>query len=76
MLTRPARVSAAESAGAAFPLAERLRGQATTRAVPLVALASGEDLGPGAALFSECLSRPVDRRLLAAALKRLGVPVP
>jgi CheY-like chemotaxis protein/anti-sigma regulatory factor (Ser/Thr protein kinase) len=57
-------------------VAERLRAQAATRAVPLVALASGEDLGASAVLFSECLSRPVDRRLLAAALERLGVPVP
>jgi signal transduction histidine kinase/DNA-binding response OmpR family regulator len=57
-------------------VAERLRAQAATRAVPLVVLASGEDLGPRAALFGECLSRPVDRRQLAAALERLGVPVP
>ena len=57
-------------------VAERLRAQASTRAVPLVALASGDDLGASAVLFSECLSRPVDRRLLAAALERLGVPVP
>jgi CheY-like chemotaxis protein len=57
-------------------VAERLRAQAATRLVPLVVLASGEDLGAGSALFDECLSRPVDRRQLAAALERLGVPAP
>ena len=56
-------------------VAERLRAQPATRAVPLVLLASGEDLGPRASLFRECLSRPVDRRMLAAALERLGAPV-
>jgi len=56
-------------------VAERLRAQPATRAVPLVLLAPGEDLGPRAALFAECLSRPVDRRMLAAALERLGAPV-
>ncbi len=57
-------------------VAERLRAQPATQAVPLVVLASSEDLGPHAALFAECLSRPVDRKLLAAALERLGMPVP
>jgi hypothetical protein len=56
-------------------VAERLRAQAATRGVPLVLLASGEDVGPRASLFSECLSRPVERRILAAALERLGAPV-
>jgi len=56
-------------------VAERLRAQPATRTAPLVVLASSEDLGTHAALFSECLSRPVDRRLLAAALERLGAPV-
>ena len=56
-------------------VAERLRALPATRAVPLVLLASGEDLGPRASLFRECLSRPVDRRMLAAALERLGAPV-
>jgi len=56
-------------------VAERLRGHAATRNVPLVLLASGEDLGPRASLFHECLSRPVDRKMLAAALERLGAPV-
>jgi hypothetical protein len=40
-----------------------------------VLLASGEDLGPRASLFRECLSRPVDRKMLAAALERLGAPI-
>jgi CheY-like chemotaxis protein len=57
-------------------VAERLRAQPATQAVPLVVLASSDDLGPHAALFSERLSRPVDRKQLAAALERLGVPVP
>jgi signal transduction histidine kinase/DNA-binding response OmpR family regulator len=56
-------------------VAERLRAQPATRGVPLVLLASGEDLGPRASLFRECLSRPVDRKMLAAALERLGAPV-
>jgi CheY-like chemotaxis protein len=56
-------------------VAERLRAQAATRTVPLVLLATGEDLGPRASLFAECLSRPVDRRMLGAALDRLGAPV-
>ena len=57
-------------------VAERLRAQPATRGVPLVLLAPGEDLGPRASLFAECLSRPVDRKMLAAALERLGAPVP
>jgi signal transduction histidine kinase/DNA-binding response OmpR family regulator len=56
-------------------VAERLRAQPATGTTPLVVLAASEDLGSHAALFSECLSRPVDRRLLGAALERLGVPV-
>jgi signal transduction histidine kinase/FixJ family two-component response regulator len=55
-------------------VAERLRAQPATRAVPLVLLGSGEDLGPRSSLFRECLSRPVDRRMLAATLERLGAP--
>ncbi len=56
-------------------VAERLRALPATRGVPLVLLASGEDLGPRASLFRECLSRPVDRRMLSSALERLGAPV-
>jgi CheY-like chemotaxis protein len=56
-------------------VAERLRGQAATRAVPLFVLAAREDLGPRSALFRECLPLPLDRRMLAAALERLGAPV-
>jgi signal transduction histidine kinase/CheY-like chemotaxis protein len=56
-------------------VAERLRGQAATREVPLVLLAAGEDLGPRAALFAERLARPVDRRMLRAALERLAATV-
>ena len=39
--------------------------------MPLVLLASSDDVGPRAALFQECLPRPVDRRRLAAALEGL-----
>jgi len=53
-------------------VAERLQGQAATRAVPLLVLAAGEDLGPRSALFRECLPLPLERRALAAALERLG----
>jgi signal transduction histidine kinase/DNA-binding response OmpR family regulator len=56
-------------------VAERLRAETGTRSVPLVLLATGEDLGPRASLFAERLSRPVDRKILAAALERLGAPV-
>jgi signal transduction histidine kinase/DNA-binding response OmpR family regulator len=56
-------------------VAERLRAQPATRAVPLVLLASSEDLGPRASLFAECLSRPVDRKMLGAALEKLGALV-
>jgi len=55
-------------------VAERLRAQPVTRTTPLVVLAASQDLGSHAALFAECLSRPIDRRVLAEALDRLGVP--
>ena len=56
-------------------VAERLRGQGSTRGVPLFVLAAAGDLGSRAALFRECLPLPLDRRRLAAALERLGAPV-
>jgi signal transduction histidine kinase/CheY-like chemotaxis protein len=56
-------------------VAERLRALPATRAVSLVLLASSDDVGPRASLFQECLPRPVDRKLLAAALERLGAAV-
>ena len=56
-------------------VAERLRTQPATRTVPLVLLASGRTSVRVASLFRECLSRPVDRRMLAVALERLGAPV-
>ncbi len=56
-------------------VAERLQAQAATREVPLILLAPGEDLGPGASLFRERLARPVDREMLRAALERLGAAV-
>jgi hypothetical protein len=43
--------------------------------VPLLVLARGEDLGRRSALFRECLPLPLERKALAAALERLGVPV-
>jgi signal transduction histidine kinase len=56
-------------------VAERLQGRAATRAVPLLVLATGEDLGPGSALFRESLPLPLDRGMLAAALERLAAAV-
>jgi signal transduction histidine kinase/DNA-binding response OmpR family regulator len=56
-------------------VAERLQGHAATRAVPLLVLAAGEDLGSRSALFRECLPLPLERRALAAALERLGAKV-
>ena len=57
-------------------VAQRLRDQAGTREVPLLILAAGEDLGSRSAFFRECLPLPLERRMLAAALERLGAPVP
>jgi CheY-like chemotaxis protein len=56
-------------------VAERLQGQPATRSVPLLVLATGEDLGPGSELFRESLPLPLDRRMLAAALERLAATV-
>jgi signal transduction histidine kinase/DNA-binding response OmpR family regulator len=49
-------------------VAERLRHHSTTEAVGLFALADAEELGEQSALFTACVSRPVDQDLLAAAL--------
>lgn len=49
-------------------VAERLRHHTTTEAVGLFALADAEELGEHSALFTACVSRPVDQDLLAAAL--------
>jgi CheY-like chemotaxis protein/anti-sigma regulatory factor (Ser/Thr protein kinase) len=57
-------------------VAERLAAQAATRSLPLVLLARPEDLDGRASLFREFLPRPLDRRMLAAALERLGAPAP
>jgi signal transduction histidine kinase/DNA-binding response OmpR family regulator len=56
-------------------VAERLRDQPATAALPLFALANPEDLGEQAALFRACVPKPLDRRVLAAALERLGAAV-
>jgi signal transduction histidine kinase/DNA-binding response OmpR family regulator len=49
-------------------VAERLRRHSTTEAVELFALADADELGDQSALFTACVSRPVDQDLLAAAL--------
>jgi hypothetical protein len=56
-------------------VAERLLAHGATAVVPLVVLADPEDLGAKAGLFRACLSRPLDRQLLEAALEALGVEV-
>jgi CheY-like chemotaxis protein len=56
-------------------VAERLRDHEATLALPLFVLANPEDLGPQAALFRACVPKPLDRRVLAAALEALGAAV-
>jgi signal transduction histidine kinase len=56
-------------------VAERLLAHGATAVVPLVVLADPEDLGAKAGLFRACLRRPLDRKLLEAALDALGVEV-
>jgi signal transduction histidine kinase/DNA-binding response OmpR family regulator len=56
-------------------VAERLRDQDATLALPLFVLANPEDLGPHAALFRACVPKPLDRRVLSAALEALGAAV-
>jgi signal transduction histidine kinase/DNA-binding response OmpR family regulator len=59
----------------AVEAAERLRGQAATRAVPLLVLSTAGDLGDKASWFRECLPRPVEAERLGEALDRLAAPV-
>ena len=56
-------------------VADRLRGQETTRGIPLVVVAEAADLGDRASLFRSCLARPLDRERVASALTGLGAPV-
>jgi signal transduction histidine kinase/DNA-binding response OmpR family regulator len=57
-------------------VAERLASQPATRSVPILLLGAGDDASQqGAAPFRERLPHPVDRRMLQAALERLGAPV-
>ena len=56
-------------------IAERLAVQSATRGVPILLLGAGDDGLARAGLFRECLPHPVDRRMLQAALERLGAPV-
>jgi len=56
-------------------VAQRLGAHEATREVPLIALAVASDLGSQARLFRSCLGRPLDRRMLEAALEGLGAPV-
>jgi signal transduction histidine kinase/DNA-binding response OmpR family regulator len=53
-------------------VAERLASQPATRAVPILLLGAADD---AAGRFRECLPHPLDRRMLQAALERLGAPV-
>jgi signal transduction histidine kinase len=58
-------------------IADRLSGYESTRAIPLIALASAEDLGPAADRFSAFVSRPVKRADLEERLRAvLGSRVP
>ncbi len=56
-------------------VAERLRAVEATRGIALVAVADAADLGPRAGLFRACLTRPLDRELLEAALEGLRAPL-
>jgi len=53
-------------------VAERLASQPATRELPILLLGTAED---AAGRFRECLPHPLDRRMLQAALERLGAPV-
>ena len=53
-------------------VAERLASQAATRGLPILLLGASDD---ATGLFRECLPHPLDRRMLQAALERLGAPV-
>lgn len=55
----------------AVQVAERLRANATTEAVRLVALAGADELGEQRSLFSACVRQPIDVDLLAAALEEV-----
>jgi signal transduction histidine kinase/DNA-binding response OmpR family regulator len=52
-------------------VAQRLRDNAATRAIPLFVLASEGDLGSRAALFEACIPKPLDRVALVAGLGAL-----
>jgi CheY-like chemotaxis protein len=49
-------------------VAERLRENGATAAVPIFALTAEQDLGAKAGLFAGCVPKPLDRSVLAAAL--------
>jgi signal transduction histidine kinase/DNA-binding response OmpR family regulator len=57
-------------------VAARLGDQEATAGLPLFVLADRDDLGAQAALFRACVPKPLDRRVLTAALESLGAPVP
>jgi signal transduction histidine kinase/DNA-binding response OmpR family regulator len=56
-------------------VAERLASQAATRSVPILLLGAADEASGAAGLFRECLPHPLDRRMMQAALERLGVSV-
>jgi CheY-like chemotaxis protein len=53
-------------------VAERLRSNAATEVVRLVALADADELGEQRSLFAACVRQPVDPDLLAAALDEVA----
>jgi signal transduction histidine kinase len=55
-------------------VAERLRENQATVAVPLLALAAERDLGLSSQLFRACVPKPLDRGILASALGALRGP--
>jgi CheY-like chemotaxis protein len=55
----------------ALEIADRLAIYEATRVIPLVALASQEDLGPAAGRFRICLPKPVDRGSLEDCLRHV-----
>jgi K+-sensing histidine kinase KdpD/DNA-binding response OmpR family regulator len=56
----------------AAEIAERLKENAATALVPIVALSAQADLGERSQLFSACIPKPVEREVLAAALQALA----
>ncbi|HEV8253707.1 MAG TPA: GAF domain-containing protein [Vicinamibacteria bacterium] len=56
----------------AAEIAERLKENAATAGIPIVALSAEADLGERSKLFSACIPKPVERDVLSAALSALA----